>query len=104
VTRHAFGRSVAYYLGTGPEEAYMRQFLAAVCREPGVEAPLEAPPGVEVVQRKTGEASFLFILNHGAQPAKVHLDKPARNLLAGSEHRGTLTLEPLGVAILQEAG
>ena len=104
VTRHAFGQGVAYYLGTRPEEAYMKQLLATVCREAGVEAPLEAPSGVEVVHRKTGEASYLFILNHGAQPAMVHLHKPARDLLAGSEHRGTLTLEPLGVAVLQEAG
>jgi len=102
VTRHAFGQGVAYYLGTRPEEPYMRQFLATVCRETGVGAPLEAPPGVEVVRRKTGEDSFLFILNHGAQPAKVRLDGPARDLLAGSEHGGTLTLEPLGVAVLRE--
>ena len=82
----------------------MKQLLATVCREAGVGAPLEAPPGVEVVQRKTGEASYLVFLNHGAHPAKVHIDKPARDLLAGGEHRGTLTLEPLGVAVLQEAG
>jgi Beta-galactosidase C-terminal domain len=34
----------------------------------------------------------------------VRLRKPARDLLTGAEHGGELTLEPLGVAVLQETG
>ena len=104
VTRHAFGEGTAYYLGTRPEERYTKALLERACRKAGVETPLEAPPGVEVVRRKTGEASFLFVLNHGDESVEVRLRKPARDLLTGAEHGGELTLEPLGVAVLQETG
>jgi beta-galactosidase len=104
LTRHASGGGTVYYLGTRPEERYTKEMLAATCREAGVEAPLEAPPGVEVVRRKTGGASFLFVLNHGDQRVEVRLPQPARDLLTGTEHGGELTLEPMGVAVLEEAG
>ena len=101
VTRHAFGEGAAYYLGTRPEERFTRQLLGQICREAGISAPLEAPPGVEVVRRKTEEASFLFVLNHNAQSAQVRLDGQVRNLLTGEKHDGALVLDPLGVAVLE---
>jgi beta-galactosidase len=104
VTRHASGNGTVYYLGTHPEERYTKEMLAATCREAGVEAPLEAPPGAEVVRRKTGEASFLFVLNHGVENLEVRLSQRARDLLTGTEHDGKLTLEPMGVAVLEETG
>jgi beta-galactosidase len=102
VTRNAFGDGAAYYLGTRPEEHYTKLLLERVCEEAGVEAPLEVPTGVEVVRRRTENASFLFFLNHNAGATEVPLKEPARDLLTGSEHEGMLSLEPLGVAVLQE--
>jgi beta-galactosidase len=102
VTRNAFGEGTAYYLGTRPEERYTKLLLGRACEEAGVEAPTEVPPGVEVVRRRTEDASFLFLLNHNTEAVEILLEKPARDLLAGSEHEGTLSLEPLGVAVLQE--
>jgi beta-galactosidase len=103
VTRHAFGDGLTYYLGTRPEEHYTRLLLGQICRETGVSAPLEAPSGVEVVRRRTGEASFLFVLNHNAESAEVRLDGPVRDLLTGRAHDESLTLVPLGVAVVEEA-
>jgi beta-galactosidase len=102
VTRHAFGEGAAYYLGTRPEERFTRLLLSQICREAGVTPPLEAPSGVEVVRRRTGDTSFLFALNHNTEAVEVHLDGRARDLLTGREHDGALTLNPLGVAILEE--
>ena len=102
VTRHAFGEGEAYYLGTCPEERYTKEILATACREAGVETPLEAPPGVEIVRRKTGEASFLFVLNHKDESVELRLKGPGRDLLTGAEQAGELTLEPMGVAVLEE--
>jgi beta-galactosidase len=102
VTRNGFGEGAAYYLGTRPEERYTRLLLGQICREAGVSAPLEAPSGVEVVRRKTGEATFLFVLNHNAGSAEVRLDGPVRDLLTGEKHDGALALDSLGVAVLEE--
>jgi beta-galactosidase len=103
VTRHAFGEGEAYYLGTRPEERYTKEILATACREAGVETPLEAPPGVEIVRRKTGDASFLFVLNHKDESVELRLKGPGRDLLTGTEQAGELILEPMGVAVLEEA-
>jgi beta-galactosidase len=102
VTRLAFGNGVTYYLGTRPEERYTRLLLGQICRETGVSAPLEAQPGVEVVRRKTEEASFLFVLNHNTELAQVRLDGPVRDVLTGEKHDGALDLDPLEVAVLEE--
>jgi beta-galactosidase len=102
VTRHIFGDGAAYYLGTRPAERYMELLLEQVCRDAGVKAPLEAPPGVEVVRRKTEEASFLFALNHNTEPAELRLNGPAQDMLTGREHDGTLILEPMDVVVLEE--
>lgn len=101
LTRHAFGQGAAYYLGTRPEPAGMAWLLERVCAEAGVEPAAQVPAGVEAVRRQAGSATLLYLLNHGRAPAEVALDAPARDLLSGQEHRGSLTLEPQGVAILR---
>ena len=101
-TRHEYGDGTAYYLGTRPEEAYTAQLLLQACHEAGVKSPLEAPPGVEVVRRTSGERSFLFVLNHNQEEVTLSLDTSVRDLLTGDSHRSQLTLKPLGVSVLDE--
>ncbi|MDQ4126611.1 MAG: beta-galactosidase [Actinomycetota bacterium] len=103
VTRNSFGEGAAYYIGTRPEERYTKLLLARACEEAGIKAPLEVPQGVEVVRRRTENASFLFFLNHSAEAAELQLKERAHDLLTGSQHEGKLSLEPLGVAVLRES-
>lgn len=102
VTRNAYGGGSAYYLGTRPDAGYMGVLLERVCAEAGVGAPSEAPPGVEVVRRRSTEASYLFVLNHGEEAADVELEGPTVDLLSGAGRDGTLRLEPFGAAVLRE--
>lgn len=102
VTRHGIGSGVAYYLGTHPEAKYLKSLLQRVCDEAGVKPPLEAPPDIEVVRRKSNAASFLFLLNHSEEPAEVEISGSWRNLLNGAEHDGILKLDTLGAAVLEE--
>jgi len=104
VTRNVFGEGTTYYLGTRPEERYTKLLLERACEEAGVEAPLEVPPGVEVVRRKTGTASFLFLLNHGSEAVEVRPPAPGRDLMTGESQDGSMLLEPLDVAVLEEGG
>ena len=102
VTRHAFGRGAAYYLGTRPEDAYVRLLLKRACAEADLTAPLDAPAGVEVVRRERSGHSFLFALNHRDEPVEVGLPGSAVELMSG-ETVDRLRLEPLGVAVVEEA-
>ncbi len=103
VTRNAFGRGAAYYVGTRPEERCTGLLVQKVCEQAGVEPTLKAPPGLDAVRRKTDDASFLFLLNHDEEAVEVSLPGPGRDLLTGEEHDSTLVLGPLEVAILRES-
>ncbi len=102
VARHEHGDGIVYYLGTRPEEAYTTRLISQVCREASVKPPLETPAGIEVVRRKTGRRSFLFILNHNQEETALSLSSEATDLLTDNSYRSSLTLEPLGVAIFEE--
>jgi beta-galactosidase len=99
VTRHAFGRGRAYYLGTRPAPEYMERLLLRACAEAGL-APPPGPPGVELVRRERDGAAFTFALNHAGGKVELPLDAPARDLLTGMEHQDSIRLAPLGVAVL----
>jgi beta-galactosidase GanA len=45
---------------------------------------------------------FLFLLNHNDEAVEVRLPVPGRDLIAEREHDSTLTLEPLGIAVLRK--
>lgn len=102
ITRHSFGQGMAYYLGTQPDHAAMGRIMERALDEAGVQPPLVAPRGVEVVRRGAGDESYLFVLNHRAEAVTVQLDHAAYDLITGQEHHASLALEPYGVAILTE--
>jgi len=100
VTRHRHGDGVATYVATRPDPAAMAELLAAACADAGVAgAPLDAPPGVEVVRR--GDA--LFLLNHTDAAAQVPLPAPAQSLLDGTRHTERVELPPGGAEVLGAA-
>jgi beta-galactosidase len=103
-TRNAFSEGTAYYLGTRPEARYTKSLLKRIYEETGVRPTADVPPGVDAVRRKTEDASFFFVLNHGKEAAEIRLPKPGRDLLTGTEHDAKLTLDPLEVAVLKERG
>jgi beta-galactosidase len=91
----------AWYLGTRLDAAAMEALVAKLAEESGVVPPLEVPSGVEVVRREGEGRSFLFVLNHGAQEAKVAVEGSYRDALTDTRCAGTLTLGPFDVAVLR---
>jgi beta-galactosidase len=93
----------AWYVGTQLDTPAIDALVGRLAAESGITAPLPAPRDVEVVRRDSDAQSFLFLLNHGGQPANVELTGAYRDLVTGDEHTGALTLEPFGVAVLRES-
>ncbi len=71
-----------------------------LCQEAGVE--VHDQPGVETVRRYGAQASYLFVLNHTDQPAKV--DAAGTDLLTGTTCAGTVEVPAGGVAVIREEG
>jgi beta-galactosidase len=102
VTRHEYGRGVAWYLGTRPEPATMRALLDLARADAGVQPVLpDLPRDVQAIVRHGEGASYLFLLNHGTTAATVALPGPAVDLLGSAGPVDAVTLAPRGVAVLR---
>lgn len=104
LTEHRYGQGRAWYVATSPDEAFLRDFMAHLCQEKGIVPLLDAPPGVEVAERKKGGRTFLFILNH--HPEEQEIDLPRKqwaDLLDGNRTvTGKLSVPGHGVCILAD--
>ena len=109
LTRNEYGQGTAWYVATDPEDAFVSEFLQARCREAGIRPVLEAPADVEVTRRETGDRQFTFLLNHAQTTHTLDLAAsfPPKAFTTGRLWPDnlplprTLTLPPLGVAILE---
>lgn len=104
ITRNAVGRGLAYYVGTQPEAAFLRAFLAEICVDCGVRSPMRAPAGVEVTARLNDHGEFLFLLNHNPTMQFVDIGpRIRRDLLTGEMIKGQCQLDPRDARVLQLA-
>lgn len=102
ITRNAVGRGLAYYVGTQPEAAFLRSFLAEICVDCGVRPPMRVPAGVEATTRSNENGEFLFLLNHNVTLQFADLGpRPRHDLLTGEILQGQCQLAPRGVRVLQ---
>jgi beta-galactosidase len=101
LTVHAVGAGTARYVSTELADDALRGLLATVLAEAGVEP--DAPgagDGLEAVRRRAGDAGYLFLINHAAEPRTSR----ARgvDLITGAERDGELVLAPGEFLVLRE--
>jgi beta-galactosidase len=98
VTTHRAGKGRVIYVGGYCDEAA----AASVIAELGLPSVVNAPPQVEVVQKRIGRQILLALLNHS--PISQRIDgvaSPATDLLTGKSLRGSTVILPgYGVSIL----
>jgi beta-galactosidase len=100
VTRRPVGDGVAWYVGTLPDDASLGALLDRLVAEAEV-APAAVPPaGVEVVRRRSGERSWLFVLNHTDEHREV--EAAGHDLVSGVRVGPTLRLAPRTAAVVRE--
>ncbi|WP_165989525.1 beta-galactosidase [Streptomyces sp. YIM 98790] len=103
ILRNSFGAGRVHYLGTRPDAGTLARVLLGAVAGAGVRPLLEgAPAEVEATVRSGADARYLFLLNHSETgPAGVPLPAAGVDLVSGAGADGTLTLPPLGVAVLR---
>jgi beta-galactosidase len=97
VTRHEFGRGIAWYVATALDD--LRALVARALDEAGVARPNGLPETLEVVRR--GE--FLFLINHGPDEARVD-GVHGLSLLDGEECAGTAAVPAGDVRVVRVTG
>jgi len=102
VTENAYGKGKAYYLGTQPDEAFLKAFIKKVCQEKGVYPTLEVEDGIEVTCRENENGKFYFILNHNQAEKQVVLPEGKwKNLIGIQPEEGKLYFKSRDVAVLK---
>jgi len=101
LTKHAYGKGTAYYVGTSSSDDFYREYLRQVCHKLDILPVLEAPLGIEATIREKGADSFLFILNHNDVDTEVTLPYEGTDLITGNSHsKGeTVTMKAKDVMI-----
>jgi len=101
-TENQFGDGKAYYVGTRPDKAFMKDFFTKILKEKDIEL-AELPEAVERMTRLKDGKTFDFYLNHGESEEKIKLaGGKYEDLLTGAVHEGTLSLPKYGVCILSK--
>ncbi|MFF5052737.1 beta-galactosidase [Micromonospora sp. NPDC000663] len=100
LTRHRVGDGAAWYVATRLDEPATDRLVARLLDEAGVRPAVPAPTGVEVVRRRDGERTWLFVLNHTG--AQVRLPVAGVELLTGERCAGELAVPAGEVAVVRE--
>ena len=88
VTLARRGEGTAQYLSAQLDDVGFERLVDALVERTGLPRLVDAPPSVEAVRRRNGESSWLFLINHGAEPAAV--EASGFDLLRGREYGGVL--------------
>ncbi|MEV8218407.1 beta-galactosidase [Microbacterium sp. NPDC077391] len=103
ITRNAWGEGAAWYLATLPDAEGRRRLIGELIAEAGVSAPARVEgdlAALELVRRHGADHSYLFAINHGAQPARV--DATGTDLITGSAVAEAITVPAGAVRVIRE--
>ncbi|AYF28862.1 beta-galactosidase [Micromonospora tulbaghiae] len=100
LTRNAVGAGAAWYVGTRLDDDATDRLVTRLLAETGVRPPVDAPAGVEVVRRRSADRSWLFVVNHTTEPARLAVS--GVELLGGVRCDGTLEVPAGEVAVVRE--
>lgn len=104
LTRHTYGKGIAYYTATSGDSRFIQDFVDHVCTEKKVIPSLDATEGIEVAVRNKDNREYVFVINHTAEPGKVKLGKAMyTDLLSGEKVSETLDIAGGDVRILESS-
>jgi beta-galactosidase GanA len=61
---------------------------------------LNAPPEVEVISRQSASGRWIVAMNHSPEPKDV-TTLTGRDVLSGQSYKGSMTLRPYDVAVIE---
>lgn len=98
LTRHGVGDGTAWYLATRPRADGVAALVRELCAVAGVG--VHDRDGVEVVRRHGSDATYLFVLNHTGEIARIPAS--GTDLVSGQECAGTVDVPAGSVAVVRE--
>ncbi|WP_246246808.1 beta-galactosidase [Paenibacillus lemnae] len=105
VTRNKLGQGEAFYVGTFPEESYLKALFTRLCNNLDIEVYPDLPEGIHMTRRIKDGTEYVFVLNLSREEQAVSLKQRMKPLLVDDDITkksiDSLTLSPYGVAVLE---
>lgn len=101
-TLNYMGDGHAVYIGTAGNRALYDTFAPWLLELSGTSTLYDLSDGVEVTERRQGDACLRFILNHSDGAKRINVR--GYNLLSNTDLDGEVELPPKGVLVLQQIG
>jgi len=99
ITHNAFGEGVAWYFATALDDEPLTALLARVASEAGVHPAATVARGVEVIRRRSDDATYLFVINHTDADYETAVN--GTELISGARVDGSLVVPAREVAIVR---
>lgn len=102
--KNAYGRGVAYYIGTRDTGAFKHALLSEILGALGIRGAIaDLPKGVTCHTREDVGVRYLFIENYNDFAVTVNIGEEKYNPETKKAERGVITLPAFGVRILRES-
>lgn len=102
VTENEFGKGMAYYIGTQPEDSFLAEFAEQLCNKLELKPLYQAETGIEITNRISTKASVVFVINHNESATAVEFGSEVlTNLITGEQVTGKVTMIGRDVMILK---
>lgn len=87
LTRNVYGKGTAYYICADFEQSFYDEVFDYAVKEARISIPplAEIPQGVEVMQRDSGEASYLMIQNFSETEQEIIVTDPEYDVMFGKD-------------------
>ena len=101
ITRRTVGQGQAWYVSTRLQTESLGQLVDELLHAAGIRATVPVSPGLEAVRRVSDDHSYLFLLNHSAEPIEV--DVCGVDLSSGGMLKPKTVVPAGGVRVVREA-
>ncbi len=100
-TINNYGRGLAVYIGTFPEEGFYSTLVDWLIGKAGIKPTLPPIEGLEAVERVGSKGRVIFALNHSDKRVQFSLEEEFLEILSGKRVSGSIKIEGLDVKVLK---
>lgn len=105
VTKNKFGRGIAYYIGTQPEQKMLDDLMEYICADCGIVPVYPCEKGVEITTRVSEKAEVIFIINHNDHKAQLDFGEDVLvNQMNGEKLTGKMEIAAGDVWVAEKTG
>jgi len=103
VTENDFGKGKAVYIGTQPDEAFIRELLSYYLKDLILGQVSTPQEDIEIVCRKNESEAFYFIMNHSHHAQTINISRKYEDLLTGNCYETVAEIKGKDLLILKKS-